>query len=121
MIFCKFSNTISVRLYLVIAMPLSPAALALLLLLLHRPETHAPITVELCLPLFLPSLPPGYAVHPLCPVGIPQYHMHSLVPVPSMFPISCANFGLCFNANANLISFFIMCTRLSFSVVHISL
>ena len=31
----------------------------------------------------------------------------------SMFPISCASFGLCFNSNVNLISFFIICTRLS--------
>ena len=33
--------------------------------------------------------------------------------VPSMFPISCASFGLCFDSNVNLISFFIICTRLS--------
>ena len=38
-----------------------------------------------------------------------------------MFPTSCASFGLCFDSNVNLISFFIICTRLSFSVVHISL
>lgn len=30
-----------------------------------------------------------------------------------MFPISCASFGLCFDSNVNLISFFIICTRLS--------
>ena len=30
-----------------------------------------------------------------------------------MFPISCASFGLCFDFNVNLISFFIICTRLS--------
>ena len=30
-----------------------------------------------------------------------------------MFPISCASFGLCLDFNANLISFFIICTRLS--------
>mgnify|MGYP004475454907 CR=1 FL=1 len=30
-----------------------------------------------------------------------------------MFPTSCASFGLCFNSNVNLISFFIICTRLS--------
>lgn len=32
---------------------------------------------------------------------------------PSMFPISCASFDLCFDSNVNLISFIIMCTRLS--------
>ena len=30
-----------------------------------------------------------------------------------MFPISCASFGLCLDFNVNLISFFIICTRLS--------
>ena len=30
-----------------------------------------------------------------------------------MFSISCANFDLCFDSNVNLISFFIICTRLS--------
>ena len=30
-----------------------------------------------------------------------------------MFPISYASFGLCFDSNVNLISFFIICTRLS--------
>ena len=30
-----------------------------------------------------------------------------------MFTISCASFGLCFDSNVNLISFFIICTRLS--------
>lgn len=30
-----------------------------------------------------------------------------------MFPISCASFGLCFDSNVNLISFFIICTLLS--------
>ena len=30
-----------------------------------------------------------------------------------MFPISCASFGLCFDSNVNLISFFIICTSLS--------
>ena len=32
---------------------------------------------------------------------------------PSMFPISCASFDLSFGSNVNLISFIIMCTRLS--------
>ena len=72
-------------------------ALALLPLFPHRPETHALVTAELVLSLFL-LLPPGYAVHPLYPVGILQYHMHSLVPVHNAvlsqvcFPISCASF-----------------------------
>ena len=30
-----------------------------------------------------------------------------------MFPISYASFGLCFDSNVNMISFFIICTRLS--------
>ena len=59
----------------------SPVALALLRLLLHHPETHTLVTSESGLPPFLPLLHPGYAVLPLCPVGILQYHMHSLVPV----------------------------------------
>ena len=55
-------------------------ALALLPLFPYRPETHALVTAESGLSLFL-LLPPGYAVPPLCPIGILQYHMHSLVPV----------------------------------------
>ena len=36
---------------------------------------------EAGLPLFLFLFHQGYAIYPLCPVGILQYHMHSLVPV----------------------------------------
>lgn len=50
-------------------MSVCPATLALLSLFPHRPETHALVTAESGLSLFL-LLPPGYAVHPLYPVGI---------------------------------------------------
>ena len=56
-------------------------ALALLPLFPYRPETHALVTAESGLPLFLFQFHPGYAIHPLYPVGILQYRMHSLVPV----------------------------------------